>query len=289
MTPPPPDRPRPLSGQPLAPQDATTPVFLPQAGGWTRRPQGPSLPPPFRSLTSPPTQSGQVEGATHRAAAGQRQRGRGAEVAGDTPQARPGAKTRLVPGSWLRRADLRPLRTKADLEPAGRGSQPKGGALSGLLSPRAGSNPRPAEDAKCSYATGKVPGGNSGHWRRCLFCTQRGSARWMATLTQMHRLGRPKRPPSPPGPLEGHPQLKGVVLKVLIRKPKKPNSANRKCALVRLSTGKELVCFIPGEGHNLQEHMTVLVEGGRKQDLPGVKARIIRGKYDCAHVKKKTA
>uniref|UniRef100_A0A670Z2Q3 Small ribosomal subunit protein uS12m n=1 Tax=Pseudonaja textilis TaxID=8673 RepID=A0A670Z2Q3_PSETE len=117
----------------------------------------------------------------------------------------------------------------------------------------------------------------------------RQGARWMATLTQMHRLGRPKRPPSPPGPLEGHPQLKGVVLKTLIRKPKKPNSANRKCALVRLSTGKELVCFIPGEGHNLQEHMAVLVEGGRKQDLPGVKVRIIRGKYDCAHVKKKMA
>ncbi|KAL7977898.1 hypothetical protein Chor_010850 [Crotalus horridus] len=111
----------------------------------------------------------------------------------------------------------------------------------------------------------------------------------MATLAQMHRLGRPKRPPSPPGPLEGHPQLKGVVLKTLIRKPKKPNSANRKCALVRLSTGRELVCFIPGEGHNLQEHMAVLVEGGRKQDLPGVKVRIVRGKYDCAHVKKKTA
>ncbi|XP_039225783.1 28S ribosomal protein S12, mitochondrial-like [Crotalus tigris] len=113
--------------------------------------------------------------------------------------------------------------------------------------------------------------------------------RWMATLAQMHRLGRPKRPPRPPGPLEGHPQLKGVVLKTLIRKPKKPNSANRKCALVRLSTGRELVCFIPGEGHNLQEHMAVLVEGGRKQDLPGVKVRIVRGKYDCAHVKKKMA
>ncbi|KAM3820922.1 LOW QUALITY PROTEIN: small ribosomal subunit protein uS12m [Vipera latastei] len=116
----------------------------------------------------------------------------------------------------------------------------------------------------------------------------RVGTRWMATLSQMHRLGRPKRPPSPPGPLEGRPQLKGVVLKTLIRKPKKPNSANRKCALVRLSTGKELVAFIPGEGHNLQEHMTVLV-GGRKQDLPGVKVRIVRGKYDCAHVKKKTA
>ncbi|XP_054847749.1 28S ribosomal protein S12, mitochondrial [Eublepharis macularius] len=109
----------------------------------------------------------------------------------------------------------------------------------------------------------------------------------MATLNQLHRLGRPKRPPPKPGPLEGRPQLKGVVLKTLIRKPKKPNSANRKCVRVRLSTGREVVCFIPGEGHNLQEHNIVLVEGGRTQDLPGVKLKVVRGKYDCAHVQKK--
>ncbi|XP_067326559.1 small ribosomal subunit protein uS12m [Anolis sagrei] len=109
----------------------------------------------------------------------------------------------------------------------------------------------------------------------------------MATLNQMHWLGRRKRPPPKVGPLGGHPQLKGVVLKTMIRKPKKPNSANRKCARVRLSNGKEVVCFIPGEGHNLQEHNIVLVEGGRTQDLPGVKLKIVRGKYDCAHVQKK--
>ncbi|XP_044162640.1 28S ribosomal protein S12, mitochondrial [Bufo gargarizans] len=108
----------------------------------------------------------------------------------------------------------------------------------------------------------------------------------MATLNQMHRAGRPKKPPPRLGPLGGNPQLKGVVLKTMIRKPKKPNSANRKCARVRLSNGKEVVCFIPGEGHNLQEHNIVLVEGGRTQDLPGVKLKIVRGKYDCAHVKK---
>ncbi|XP_037675082.1 28S ribosomal protein S12, mitochondrial [Choloepus didactylus] len=109
----------------------------------------------------------------------------------------------------------------------------------------------------------------------------------MATLNQMHRLGPPKRPPRKLGPMEGHPQLKGVVLRTFIRKPKKPNSANRKCCRVRLSTGREAVCFIPGEGHSLQEHHVVLVQGGRTQDLPGVKLTIVRGKYDCGHVQKK--
>ncbi|KAM4696879.1 small ribosomal subunit protein uS12m [Rhinophrynus dorsalis] len=109
----------------------------------------------------------------------------------------------------------------------------------------------------------------------------------MATLNQMHRAGRPKPDPPKLGPTFGCPQLKGVVLKTMIRKPKKPNSANRKCARVRLSNGKEVICFIPGEGHSLQEHNIVLVEGGRTQDLPGVKLKVVRGKYDCAHVKKK--
>ncbi|XP_033125797.1 28S ribosomal protein S12, mitochondrial-like [Anneissia japonica] len=88
-------------------------------------------------------------------------------------------------------------------------------------------------------------------------------------------------------PMDFRPQMKGVVLKTLIRKPKKPNSANRKCAKVRLSNGKEVIAFIPGEGHTLQEHNIVLVEGGRTQDLPGVKHTIVRGKYDCGHVIKK--
>lgn len=109
----------------------------------------------------------------------------------------------------------------------------------------------------------------------------------MATLNQMHRQGRPKAPPPKLGATFGRPQIKGVVVKNLIRKPKKPNSANRKCARVRLSNGKEVVCFIPGEGHSLQEHHVVLVQGGRTQDLPGVKLTIVRGKYDCTHVQKK--
>lgn len=111
--------------------------------------------------------------------------------------------------------------------------------------------------------------------------------RTMTTLNQMHRQGKPKPPPKSVGATFGRPQLKAVVLKTMIRKPKKPNSANRKCARVRLSNGKEAVVFIPGEGHNLQEHNVVLVEGGRTQDLPGVKLKVVRGKYDCSHVVKK--
>ncbi|TSL04264.1 Neuronal PAS domain-containing protein 4B [Bagarius yarrelli] len=111
--------------------------------------------------------------------------------------------------------------------------------------------------------------------------------RTMATLNQMHRQGKPSPPPKKVGATFGRPQMKAVILKTMIRKPKKPNSANRKCARVRLSNGKEVVVFIPGEGHNLQEHNVVLVQGGRTQDLPGVKLTVVRGKYDCAHVVKK--
>lgn len=80
------------------------------------------------------------------------------------------------------------------------------------------------------------------------------------------------------------PQLKGVVLKTVIKKPKKPNSANRKCVYVRLSNGKEVFAYVPGEGHNLQEHSHVLVRPGRTKDVPGLKLKCIRGKYDLGHV-----
>ena len=73
----------------------------------------------------------------------------------------------------------------------------------------------------------------------------------------------------------------GIVLKTLIRKPKKPNSANRKCCRVRLINGLEVIAHIPGEGHNLQEHHSVLVRGGRTKDLPGVHYKVIRGRLDC--------
>ncbi|KAL7745642.1 hypothetical protein ACLKA6_009858 [Drosophila palustris] len=111
--------------------------------------------------------------------------------------------------------------------------------------------------------------------------------RGMASLNQMHRTGPHIKTRPPRQPLDGKPFAKGVVLKTLIKKPKKPNSANRKCALVRLSTGKEMVAYIPGIGHNLQEHNIVLCRVGRLQDVPGVKLKAVRGVYDLAHVIKK--
>ena len=102
-------------------------------------------------------------------------------------------------------------------------------------------------------------------------------------MNQIMRDGPVKRRRSPPGPMSGRPQMKGIILQTMTRKPKKPNSANRKCCRVRLSNGKELTAFIPREGHNLQDHNVVLVEGGRTKDLPGVNVRVVRGKYDCAH------
>ena len=86
--------------------------------------------------------------------------------------------------------------------------------------------------------------------------------------------------------LDGKPQMKGVVLKTVIRKPKKPNSGNRKCVIVRLSNGKEATAYVPGEGHNIQEHNILLIRGGRTQDVPGLKLKVVRGVYDCPHVKK---
>lgn len=77
---------------------------------------------------------------------------------------------------------------------------------------------------------------------------------------------------------------RGVCLQVKTMTPKKPNSALRKVARVRLSNGMEVTAYIPGEGHNLQEHSIVLVKGGKRRDLPGVKYCIVRGKYDCAGV-----
>lgn len=83
---------------------------------------------------------------------------------------------------------------------------------------------------------------------------------------------------------QGNPFKKGVVLRVMLLKPKKPNSAQRKCARVRLTNGSVISALIPGEGHNLQEHNIVLVRGGRVQDIPGVKYHLVRGAYDLAPV-----
>jgi len=91
-----------------------------------------------------------------------------------------------------------------------------------------------------------------------------------------------KRSKSPA--LENCYQRKGVTLAVMTMKPKKPNSAQRKVARVKLTTGKNVLAYIPGEGHNLQEHSVVLVRGGRTQDLPGVRYKLIRGAMDLGGV-----
>lgn len=104
-------------------------------------------------------------------------------------------------------------------------------------------------------------------------------------LQRIHKAG-PRTKLKRRHPLDSKQQMRGVVLKTLIRKPKKPNSANRKCVLVRLTNGKEATAFVPGEGHNLQEHSVVLIHKKRVRDVPGLKLRVIRGAYDCAHVTK---
>jgi len=107
----------------------------------------------------------------------------------------------------------------------------------------------------------------------------------MPTINQLVRKGRKKpikRSKSPV--LESCPQKRGVCLQVKTQTPKKPNSALRKIARVRLSNGKEITAYIPGEGHNLQEHSVVLVRGGRVRDLPGVRYHILRGTLDTGGV-----
>jgi len=106
------------------------------------------------------------------------------------------------------------------------------------------------------------------------------------TINQLIRKGREKVEKKSKAPaLEGNPQKRGVCVRVYTTTPKKPNSALRKVARVRLSNGYEVTCYIPGEGHNLQEHSIVLVRGGRVKDLPGVRYKIIRGALDAAGVK----
>ncbi len=87
--------------------------------------------------------------------------------------------------------------------------------------------------------------------------------------------------------LKGNPFKRGVCVQVMTRTPKKPNSAIRKVAKVRLTNGVEVIAYIPDEGHNLQEHHIVLVRGGRVQDLPGVRYHIVRGALDCMGVEKR--
>jgi len=107
----------------------------------------------------------------------------------------------------------------------------------------------------------------------------------MPTINQLVRKGRQKvRRRSKSPVLDRCPQKRGVCLQVKTMTPKKPNSALRKIARVRLTNGKEITAYIPGVGHNLQEHSIVLIRGGRVKDLPGVRSHVIRGTFDSVGV-----
>lgn len=107
----------------------------------------------------------------------------------------------------------------------------------------------------------------------------------MPTINQLVRKGREKETKKKKTPaLQGSPQRRGVCTRVYTTTPKKPNSALRKVARVRLTTGYEVTAYIPGEGHNLQEHNIVLVRGGRVKDLPGIRYTVVRGALDTSGV-----
>ena len=111
----------------------------------------------------------------------------------------------------------------------------------------------------------------------------------MPTINQLIRKGRKSVAKSKNNrALNSCPQRRGVCTRVYTTTPKKPNSALRKVARVRLSNGIEVTAYIPGEGHNLQEHSLVLVRGGRVKDLPGVRYHIVRGTLDCSGVENRT-
>lgn len=107
----------------------------------------------------------------------------------------------------------------------------------------------------------------------------------MATINQLVRKPRKRRAKKVKMPaLQGCPQRRGVCTRVYTTTPKKPNSSLRKVARVRLTNGMEVTAYIPGEGHNLQEHSVVLIRGGRVKDLPGVRYHVVRGSLDTAGV-----
>ena len=107
----------------------------------------------------------------------------------------------------------------------------------------------------------------------------------MPTISQLVRKGRARIVSKTKSPaLQDNPQKRGVCVRVFTQTPKKPNSALRKVARVRLTNGMEVTCYIPGEGHNLQEHSIVLIRGGRVKDLPGVRYHVVRGTLDASGV-----
>ncbi|KTW30826.1 ribosomal protein S12 [Pneumocystis carinii B80] len=124
------------------------------------------------------------------------------------------------------------------------------------------------------------------HWPFNLLKDTSSFKRTMATLNQVIRGARlPRKPPRPKAPrLNGAPFRQGVCNKIYTMKPKKPNSAQRKVARVKLTCGRMVIAYIPGEGHNIQEHSVVLLRGGRVQDLPGVRYHLVRGARDLLGV-----
>jgi len=107
----------------------------------------------------------------------------------------------------------------------------------------------------------------------------------MPTINQLVRKGRtPQKAKSKVPAMDQNPQKRGVCTRVYTTTPKKPNSALRKVAKIRLTNQREVISYIPGEGHNLQEHSDVLIRGGRVKDLPGVRYHTVRGTLDCAGV-----
>ncbi len=110
----------------------------------------------------------------------------------------------------------------------------------------------------------------------------------MVTINQLVRKSRKKIVEKSKAPaMKGNPQKRGVCTRVYTTTPKKPNSALRKVARVRLTNGEEVTCYIPGEGHNLQEHSVVMIRGGKVRDLPGVRYHILRGVLDTHGVKER--
>lgn len=107
----------------------------------------------------------------------------------------------------------------------------------------------------------------------------------MLTLNQLLKVPRKKKNKTKKSILQKQPQKKGLCLKIFTKSPKKPNSALRKVVKIRLSNQKEIIAYIPGEGYALQEHNYVLIRGGKVQDLPGVRYKIIRGALDAYGVK----
>jgi small subunit ribosomal protein S12 len=124
------------------------------------------------------------------------------------------------------------------------------------------------------------------HNHALTFAVQKKSGKVMPTIQQLVRKGRTIiRAKSKSRALDSCPQRRGVCTRVYTTTPKKPNSALRKVAKVRLTNKIEVIAYIPGEGHNLQEHSIVLIRGGRVKDLPGVRYHIVRGSLDTAGVK----